>query len=964
MDFSLSEVEGTIPARLRRVVEAWPDHPAVRTADSEITFAALDAESDRIAWNLLRRYGPVSEPIATLIPAGIDLAIAFFGILKAGKIIVPLFPDDDRRRLAILWENALRPPILTDGSNRPLAASVAHSEAGLLDIREAQSGGMAPGPASISPDTPGELLFTSGTTSAPKGVILTHRMLLLSAYHYHNQHRYSERDRFSVLSASTSSTVPASSIYTALCGTTLVHSPGSGEGPFRSLAWLGRERITVFSIVALDLFRQSMRAHGSALDLPDLREVNFSGTDIYREDLEEIREFLAPAADYVIRLSSTDINQISELRISPGSEIPWEKIPVGRAVFGKEILLLDEDRRSVPAGEIGVIAVRSRYLPPGYWRQPELTAQRFLPDPDGGDQPILLTGDLGRFLPDGNLEYIGRGDNTARIQGQNVQLEEVEKCLLQTPGVREVAAQVVPWIRGEKRLTAFIVPAQGAELTVDAIRRFLDDVLPPHMIPSLYVFMDSLPRTSTGKVNRNALPSPSGARPSFSTPYLQPRNETESKLCALWSELLHITPIGVNDDFYHLGGDSLLVLTMSLAVEENFHRAIPPAYYRNVTVAALAAIWGREDGDAPAAIPDADDADGGETEQDIAGLRVPPSSPRPGNRRPRMPSTKSNRGVSLASYIAMQLPYLPGCRWVALFCRLYPARQLFLQPYIQLFRQFRASLGGCPTAPADAELVSLAGNILWSARAREGLGDQADQNSLEGMRASPSFFWRDLAGIIDRAPQSRFDRIFPVDGWEHLEQAYAAGRGVVLVSFHSTSSRVASCAIYRRLRSEPIQTLSAIRALRMEKLRRQEEPTETSRLSDVTLISDLLMQGYQALKNGQIVQVIPDGRDFSAQDQPFLVGGRKTYIQSGFAKLALTTDAAIVPVSTTRRLDGSIHSTFFKPLTPHDIQSPLEEKILDLVAQYVDFLESSWRASPESVKWSKMEKHLRRATEL
>jgi lauroyl/myristoyl acyltransferase len=124
------------------------------------------------------------------------------------------------------------------------------------------------------------------------------------------------------------------------------------------------------------------------------------------------------------------------------------------------------------------------------------------------------------------------------------------------------------------------------------------------------------------------------------------------------------------------------------------------------------------------------------------------------------------------------------------------------------------------------------------------------------------------------------------------------------------------------------------------------------------------MQGYQALKSGQIIQLIPDGRDFSVQDEPLLVGGRRTYIQSGFAKLGLTTDAVIIPVSTTRRLDGSIQSTFSGPLVPKDIHSPIEEKILDLVAQYVDFLESSWRASPESVKWSKMEMHLRRATEL
>lgn len=956
MDFSPSEVEGTIPARLRRVVEAWPDHPAVRTAESEITFAALDAESDRVARNLLRRYGPVSEPIATLIPAGIDLAIAFFGILKAGKTIVPLAPDDDRRRLDILWENSLRPPILTDGSNRPLAASVAHSEAGLLDIREAPSGGMVSDPASISPDTPGELLFTSGTTSAPKGVILTHRMLLHSAYYYHEKHRYSERDRFSVLSASTSSTVPVSSIYTALCGTTLVHAPGPGDGPFRSLEWLGRERITVFSIVALDLFRQSMRAHGSALALPDLREVNFSGTDIFRKDLEEIREFLSPAADFVIRLSSTDINQISELRISPGSEIPWEKIPVGRAVPGKEILLLDENRQPVPAGEIGVIAVRSRYLPPGYWRQPELTAQRFLPDPDGGDQPILLTGDIGRFLPDGNLEYIGRSDNTARIQGQNVQLEEVEKCLLQTPGIREAAVQVVPWVRGEKRLTAYLVAAAGAKVTVDAIRQDLNDVLPPHMIPSLYVFMDSLPRTSTGKVNRNALPSPTEQRPVLSTPFREPRTMVEQKLCVLWREILHMEPIGADDDFFDLGGDSLLVLTMTLAVEQEFHRTIPPAFYRAVSIGALADLWLKED---RGELRDGNDTLVHFSARGKAKKRGMETSPDLDGRKKQKARLKSNPGISMTAFIVSHLPYEPGVRWAALLSRFPPLRRLYLRRQIRLFRDFRAALGGCPDAPVDAEWISLVGNLLWSSRLRAGLGDLSSFNSLEGMHRSPALFWRDLARIIDGGPQETFDRLFHAYGLEHLEHAYAAGKGVVLVTLHSTSSRATSAGIRRLLRSQPIQTISHKRAQSIDRLRFEEEDPEDTRPDNVTLSTDLMMKGYQTLKEGQIIQLVPDGRSFSVRDNSVSISGRSTYIQSGFAKIALLADVPIIPLVTTRRLDGSVHFTFSPPLVPRDPQAPMEDRIADLVTQYAAFLERSWRSAPESVLWTKMDDYLR-----
>jgi acyl-CoA synthetase (AMP-forming)/AMP-acid ligase II/lauroyl/myristoyl acyltransferase/acyl carrier protein len=956
MDFSPAEVESTIPARFRRVVDAWPGHPAVRASNSELTFAELDAGSDRLAGELLRRRGPDPETIAVLIPPGIDMIRAVFGVLKAGKTCIALSPDDDRRRLNILWENSLRPPILTDADNRPLAASLAQAEDGILVIGEAPSGPAPSAAAFLTPGSSAVLMFTSGTTSVPKGVVMTHRMLLDSAYHYRTQHQYSERDRFSFLSASASSAVIAVSIYTLLCGTTMVYPPAIDGSTIPFLEWMQRERITVVSITALSLFLQYIRAYGRKASLPDLRKVNVSGAELFRADLEKMREVLPASAEYVYRLASTDLNQICELRIPPGSDIPWEKIPVGRAVPGREVFLVNEDRQPVAEGEIGRIAVRSRYLPAGYWRQPALTARRFLPDPDGGDRRILLSEDQGRFLPGGLLEYRGRTDNTARLQGQNIQLEEVDRQLSGIPGIQEAASRIILWADGQKRLAAYIVPKNGAALTVDALRRKLDEFLPPFMIPSLFVFLEALPRLSTDKVDRNALPSPTETRPLLSIPYQAPRNETEKKLCGLWSELLHISPIGVNDSFYDLGGDSLLVLTMSLAVEEAFHRAIPPAFFRKVTIAALADFWRRETEDSPAAAPS-------EKEEPQSGPSARPVLRHVSRTGGRLGIRRSNPAGSLASFIAMRMPYELGCRWVAQFCRLAPVRRLFLRSRTRLFRQFRADLGGCPDAPEDAELINLAGNILWSSHARAGLGELAEREPLEGMRRSPALFWRTLAEIIDQGPSEHFDKVFHVYDWEYLEKAYAAGQGVILVSFHTTS-RMAASGIFQRLRSEPIQTISGARARRMDNLDRKETDQRIPLLDETTLVADLMMQGYQALKNGRIIQIVPDGRDFSVQDPPRLLGGHKVYIQSGFAKLALASDAAVVPVSTTRRLDGSIHSTFFPPLIPRDMEASIESKIFDLVTQYADFLEKSWRLSPESVRWSKMEKHLRRPTSL
>ena len=957
MDIARSEIEGDIPARFRLLASVLPGHPAVRKSEACATFAELDAASDRVAGNLLAGLGVEPGPVAILLPPGISAITAMLGIIKTGKMFVLLPIDGNPQQQASIWENSLRPAILTDPENSPLAASIAGNERLVLDVNQHPQEPFDPTRISVTPDSPVMITYSSGTTSAPKGVVSTHRMILHSTWFYSHLHNYSEQDRITYLSAFASSAAMSYNLYSIFCGATLVLPPAGNTGSFPYLEWLQREKITVLSITALPLFQQYLRASRGEIPLPDLREITIGGQELSRAELEELRGYCSPSAVFVHRLASSDVNQISELWIRPGADLPWEKIPVGRAVPGKEVLLLDEDHHPVGPGETGEIAVRSRYLPAGYWGQPELTSKKFLPDPDGGQERIFLTGDIGRFLPDGSLEFRGRKDNLVRIQNQNVQLEEIDERLRQMPGIREASVQVTPWGSGGKRLTAYIVPQVGIPLTVDTIRRHMSKSLPPYMIPSLYVFLSSLPALAGGKIDRNALPAPASIRPPLSTPFEKPRNAVEEKICAVWSDVLSIRPIGVNDNFYDLGGDSLLVLTMTVAIEQEFKRPIPQAYYRSVTVAALAEYWRQEDSgdlsreeDLPSLSPAGEKGTAHGTRFEID----------PRRRKVRRTQHRSNGGISLASFIVANLPYRTAVRTAAQICRFPPMRRLCLQEKILLFRDFRSALGGCPDAPADAELISLTGNLLWTSHVRAGLGDLADQDTLAGMRASPARFWRGLAGIIDHSPRDVFDRYFQFQGWQYLEEAYAAGNGVVLVTLHSTCNRITSTAIYRRLRAQPIQTISQKRAQRIDHLQSPGSEPDAPLPDDIMLISDLVMQGYNALRAGQIIQLVPDGRDFSIQDEMVQICGRKTYIQSGFAKLALLSNSSIIPVASTRRLDGSIRATFFPPLVPSDMHASLEGKISDLVRQYSAFLEHNWRMAPEAVSWSKMSKHLER----
>jgi acyl-CoA synthetase (AMP-forming)/AMP-acid ligase II/lauroyl/myristoyl acyltransferase/acyl carrier protein len=954
MDIDRSEIEGDLPDRFRRLVAALPEREAVRHGGESITFAGLDSESDRVAALLLDRGDPPAGPVAILLDPGIPAILAVLGIIKAGRMFVPFLTESHPRSTAALWENAARPPILTDAEHRDLAASIAGDERTVVDVRERPAHPFDPASIRCTPDTLAMLTYSSGTTSAPKGTASTHRMILHSTWFYFHCHGYSEGDRITYLSVFNSSAAVSYNLYTILCGATLVFPPVQSAHSPMYLDWLRREKITVLSITALPQFQEYLRAAGERVSLPDLREVSIGGQQITRAEMEELRRRLPEQVVYFHRLASSDLNQISELKIPPGSGIPWEQIPVGESVPGKEILLLDDARRRVPPGEIGEIAVRSRYLPPGYWRLPELTRRKYIADPEGGEEKVFLTGDVGRILPDGNLEFHGRKDNLIRIRNQNVQLEEIVMHLLQVPGVGEASVQVTPWGEGDKRLTAYIVMQPGDPPTVDAIRRDLMGHLPPHMIPASYVFLESLPVLAPGKVDRGALPLPSTDRPRLSIPYRGPEDAIEERLCSLWSRILHVAPVGADDDFYDLGGDSLLVLTMTLEVEQEFQRSIPQAYYRSVTVAGLARIWREQDrGGIPEdesshAFPPALTGSGSGSTRFSAGSA---------GKQAAKPSARPNFGISAASLVVSHLPYRAGVRLAALACSFPPMRRMFLRRHIRLFRDFRASLGGCPEAPPDAELISLSGNLLWSAHLRAGLGDLADLDILEGMRRSRARYWRDLGRIIDRAGSEEFEWLFPVEGWKHLERAYTAGRGVVLVTLHSTASHVASAAIYRRLNARPIQTISRKRAQRIERLRGDELPWNAP-IDDATLTSDLLIRGYQTLKQGEIIQLVPDGLAFSVQDEAVNVAGRSVYIQSGFAKIGLLADAAIIPVLTTRRLDGGFRFTFFPPLAPSDPRAPLEGKILDLVRQFAAFLERGWKRAPECVTWPKMKKYL------
>jgi acyl carrier protein len=290
-------------------------------------------------------------------------------------------------------------------------------------------------------------------------------------------------------------------------------------------------------------------------------------------------------------MSSTEAGNITQFLIDRETRITGEIAPVGYPAEDVIVLLLDDAGKQVETGAIGEIAVKSRYLACGYWRRPELSNEKFRPDPDGGEERLYLTGDLGRVESDGCLFHLGRKDDQVKVRGHRVEVVEVEAALMSLGYFGKTFVTLRDRAPGEKSLVAYLVPGKRPVPTTSALRTALAATLPNHMIPAVFVMLDSLPLTPTGKVDRNALPDPGNSRPELDTPFVKPRTAVESELSKVWCEVLGLAQVGIHDNFFELGGHSLAAARVISRVIEIFQLELPlKALFESPTVAEMAKI--------------------------------------------------------------------------------------------------------------------------------------------------------------------------------------------------------------------------------------------------------------------------------------------------------------------------------------------------------------------------------------
>ncbi|MFL6261088.1 MAG: amino acid adenylation domain-containing protein [Thermoanaerobaculia bacterium] len=581
--------------------ERHADAPAVVSDGRTLTYGDLDRRANQVA-HLLHGLGVGPEtPVGLYLDRSLDLVVALLGVLKSGGAYVPMDPMYPKRRLGLTIEAARLGVVLTRSALAEELPAGAFEKV-CLDTRAAKiarAPEAPPRPAGLFPESLAYVLFTSGSTGPPKGVAVEHRQIV--NYVGGVIHRLGLGACSSFATVSTfAADLGNTSVFAAFATGGCLHvlAERTAGDPDAAADYFTAHPIDCLKIVPSHL----MALQSTSRPAPALprRRLILGGEASYWGQVESLRA-RAPQLAIANHYGPTE-STVGALTFSVDAVPPQGAgavVPLGRPLPNLRVLLLDPRGGLVPAGTPGELCIEGAGLARGYLHRPDLTAERFLPDPFAPEPGSRLyrTGDLGRLRPDGNLEFLGRIDHQVKIRGFRIEMGEVEAALACHPDVREVAVAARQKEPGETRLVAYLAVRRPG-LPETELRGWLKEYLPDYMVPSHFVELESLPLTPNGKLDRSRLPEP-GAGPELTRrEAAAPRTLLELELLHIWEDLLKMRPIGVDQDFFALGGHSLLVVMLMAKIRKRFGISLPLAtLYRAGTVEKLARILADEGGE-------------------------------------------------------------------------------------------------------------------------------------------------------------------------------------------------------------------------------------------------------------------------------------------------------------------------------------------------------------------------------
>ena len=570
-----------------------PEAVAVVCEGHQLTYGNLNARANQLAHHL-RGIGVEPEALVGIcVERSLEMVVGLLATLKAGGAYVPLDPAYPRDRLIFILKDCAPVVLLTQGRFEALFEGMA-KVLPVLDL-SVQSPLWANQPESnpdhdcvgLTPENLVNVLYTSGSTGKPKGVGARHRGLQNLLPWYISEFNLSRDDAILVATSHSYDLTQRNIFGPLLVGARLVLASEPFD-PQAIVKQVAKERISMMNLTPSG-FHTLIDANTNG-ELRGLRLVVLGGEPIQPNRLLELPE---PRPEFVNGYGPTECTGvITYHRMSSDLEHYRNRyVPIGKPIQNTRIYVLDSHQQPVPVGVLGEIHIAGAPVGRGYLNRPELTAERFVRDPfvPEADARLYKTGDLGRWLADGTIELLGRNDFQVKIRGFRIELGEIEAALREHPQLREVVASVYEPVPGDKRLAAYVVAHGVIVPTPVELRDFLKSKLPAFMAPSAFVYLDALPLTSNGKLDRKALPQPLAEV--ISKDYAAPHNEIESKLVAIWEHLLGVKKIGIHDNFFELGGHSLLAVKMVAESRQLIKIDLPlGAIYQSPTVAELAKV--------------------------------------------------------------------------------------------------------------------------------------------------------------------------------------------------------------------------------------------------------------------------------------------------------------------------------------------------------------------------------------